>query len=139
MKRLSVLGLFGFALLAAGCATSGDEPTVVPRPKQRLAKMSILPGLGNEIPPERDGVRAEDTGPILWICANSDRHEDKEVLISRCPDCSQANYFYRDPDEAAFRCYACLKLMDNEKIRCPECGKPPRTIRTKNVPKSTAP
>jgi DNA-directed RNA polymerase subunit RPC12/RpoP len=131
MRILSALAL---ALAAAGCASSGAEPTVVPKTKQRLAKASILPG--QSIPPERDGLSANDTGPIMWICSNSDKHEDKEVLISRCPDCSQQNYFFWDSGEVAFRCYACLKLMDNEKIRCPECSRPPRVVRTKNKPKA---
>jgi Zn finger protein HypA/HybF involved in hydrogenase expression len=140
MKKCLVLGLFvlaagGSALLTTGCASAGDEPTVVPKAKQRLAKASILPGLGQDIPRERDGVSADDTGPIMWICSNSGKHEDKEVLIARCPECSQANYFYFDYNETAFRCYACLKLMDSGKIRCPECGAAPRRIRTKNVAK----
>lgn len=140
MKKCLVPGLFVLAvgastLLTAGCATGGAEPTVVAKPKPKQARMGILPGLGQEIPPERDGVRVEDTGAIMWVCAGTEKHEDKEVLISRCPDCSQANYFFFDYNETAFRCYACLKLVETGKIRCPECGQPPRRLRTKNVAK----
>ena len=117
-----------------GCATSsGGEPTVVSKPK--IAKAGFIASA--KLPVERDGVRLEDTGAVLFICANSDKHEDKEVLISRCPSCAEVNYFFRDFAEEAFRCYACTKLLENDTIRCPECGKPPRTIRTKNKPKST--
>lgn len=117
-----------------GCASaSGGEPGVVAKPK--LAKAGLLPSA--KLPAERDGVRMEDTGAVMFVCANSDKHADKEVLISRCPSCSEVNYFFRDYAEEAFRCYACMKLLDNDGIRCPECNRPPRTIRTKNKPKQT--
>jgi len=115
------------ALLLALAACASGDPSVVRRP--HLARAGILPG--QSIPAERDGMAASDTGAIMWICANSDKHEDKEVFISMCPSCSQVNYFYRDHDEEAFRCYACLKLYDNALLKCPDCGHPPRTVRTK--------
>ena len=122
-----------FAAVLAACAAGGAEPRVVPKPK--IAKAGLLPS--QQLPAERDGVRVEDTGAVMFVCANSDKHEDKEVLLSRCPDCAQVNYFFWDGPESAFRCYACMKHLDNEKIRCPECGKPPRVVRTKNKPKAT--
>ena len=117
----------------AACASTGAEPTVVPKPK--IAKAGLLPS--QQVPAERDGVRVEDTGAVMFICANSDKHADMEVLISRCPDCSQINYFYWDAAEAGFRCYACTKSLDNERLRCPECNRPPRMVRTKNKPRAS--
>jgi Zn finger protein HypA/HybF involved in hydrogenase expression len=128
--RIAVVSLVAAALAAC---SAGAEPRVVPKPK--IAKAGLLPS--KELPAERDGVRVEDTGAVMFVCSNSDKHEDKEVLLSRCPDCSQVNYFYWDGSESAFRCYACLKFLDNEKVRCPECGKPPRVVRTKNKPKAS--
>jgi len=116
-----------FLLLGLAACASGDQASVVRRP--HLARAGILPG--QSIPAERDGLSASDTGAIMWICANSDKHEDREVFISMCPSCSQINYFYRDHEEEAFRCYACLKLYDNALLKCPDCGHPPRTVRTK--------
>lgn len=130
--RIRRFAPFLLAALAA-CAAGGAEPRVVPKPK--IAKAGLLPS--QQVPAERDGVRVEDTGAVMFICANSDRHEDMEVLISRCPDCSQVNYFFWDGGESAFRCYACLKVLDNERIRCPECERPPRVVRTKNKPKTS--
>lgn len=130
--RVRPAAAFLLAGLAA-CASGGAEPRIVAKPK--IAKAGLLPS--QQVPAERDGVRVEDTGAVMFICANSDKHEDKEVLLSRCPDCSQVNYFFWDGGESAFRCYACLKLLDNEKIRCPECGKAPRMVRTKNKPKES--
>lgn len=128
MRKLIAL----LVLPLAACASTGAEPVVVSKPKMAKAGMA-----GQALPKERDGVRLEDTGAVMFVCANSDKHEDKEVLLSRCPDCSQVNYFFWDGSESAFRCYACVKTLDNEKIRCPECGKPPRMVRTKNKPKAT--
>jgi hypothetical protein len=122
------------ALTLSACASSGGgEPLVVAKPK--LVKAGVLPSA--KLPVERDGVRLEDTGAVMFVCANSDKHEDKEVLISRCPSCAEVNYFFRDFAEEAFRCYACTKLLENDTIRCPDCGRPPRMIRTKNKPRST--
>ncbi len=129
MRRFAVLALCSLA----ACASTGAEPCVVPKPK--IAKAGLLPS--QQVPAERDGVRVEDTGAVMFICSNSDKHEDKEVLLSRCPDCSQINYFFWDGAESAFRCYACTKLLDNERVRCPECNRPPRVVRTKNKPRAT--
>lgn len=130
MKKL--LGLLPAVALAA-CA-SGD-PVVVPRSQARIARAGLLGG-GAAPPPERDGVRREDTGAIMFVCSGSDRHEDKEVFITRCAACGAENYFYRDHAADAFRCYVCLKAVEEAGVACPECGRPPRTWRTRPKPKS---
>ena len=125
MKRLlSALALLGLA----SCATS-DEPAIVKKPHTRVAKASILPG--KDIPAERDGVPADATGAIMFVCSNSDKHEDKEVLISKCPSCSEMNYFYWDSGHSQFVCFACTKTVDNAVVKCPECGKAPHKVRTR--------
>jgi len=130
--------IIGAVLLAglAACASSsrGEEAMIVPKPKNRVVKAGILPS--RQIPAERDGIRVEDTGAILFICANSDRHEDREVLIPKCPECGELNYFYWDMTGEGFRCFACTKPFPNESVKCEICGKPPRKVRTKNKPKS---
>lgn len=124
MKRaLAAILLLG----SAACATGGGEPTVVRKP--HVAKARILPG--QTIPDMRDGIPKDSTGAIMWVCANSEKHEDKEVFLTVCPSCLEVNYFYRDAAEEAFRCYACTKLYDNALIKCPDCGQPPRTVRTR--------
>jgi len=122
---------FVLPLVLAACASSGESPEIVKKP--HVARAGILPG--SSIPAERDGMSASDTGAIMFVCANSDKHEDKEVFVSLCPSCSQMNYFYWDGAESAFRCFACTKLVDNSVIRCPDCGQPPRKVRTKPVAK----
>ena len=127
MRLIAVLLL----VTLSACATGGEEPGIVRKP--HLARAGILPG--QSVPAERGGMSASDTGAIQWVCANSDKHEDKEVFISMCPSCSQMNYFYWDGAESAFRCFACTKLVDNSTLKCPDCGHPPRRYRTKPVAK----
>ena len=111
-----------------GCASSGD-PTIVKKPHTRVAKAGILPG--KDIPNERNGIPLDATGAIMFVCANSEKHEDKEVLISKCPACSENNYFYWDGDASQFNCFACTKAVDNAVVKCPDCGKQPLKVRTR--------
>ncbi len=120
--------------LAACASARGEEAVIRPVPKAQVVRAGILPS--REIPAERDGIRVEDTGAIMFVCANSDRHEDREVLICKCPSCSEQNYFYWDAAIEGFRCYACMKPFPNDNVKCEICGKPPRKVRTKNKPKS---
>ena len=122
---LLVLGL-------VGCASSG-EPTIVQKPHVPVAKAGILPS--RDIPAERDGIPLDATGAIMFVCAGSDRHEDKEVLISKCPACSELNYFYWDAANAQFVCFACTKPVDNAVVKCGDCGKQPLKVRTRATPK----
>jgi hypothetical protein len=126
MKRiLSALAILGLV----SCATTGEEPTIVKKPHTRVAKAGILPS--REIPSERDGIPADATGAIMFVCAGSEKHEDKEVLISKCPSCSESNYFYWDSANSQFVCFACTKAVDNAAVKCPDCGKQPHKVRTR--------
>ena len=120
------------AIMGLAACSSGAEPVVVARPHTRLAKASLLPG--QQIPSERDGVRVEDTGAIMFICSDAGVHEDKEVFISKCPSCSELNYFYWNSSDAEFICFACTKSPDAVHIKCPDCGRPPRVVRTRPKP-----
>jgi hypothetical protein len=126
MKRMIgtmlVLGL-------ASCATTGEEATIVKKPHVRVARAGILPS--REIPAERDGIPADATGAIMFVCSGSDKHKDKEVLISKCPSCSENNYFYWDTQNLQFVCFACTKAVDNAIVKCPDCGRPPHKVHTR--------
>src|SRR3954465_11361090 len=74
MKRLA--GALLFCALAA-CASRGEQPEIVAKPHTKIAKAGILPS--KEIPAERDGIPADQTGAIMFVCAGSEKHEDKEV------------------------------------------------------------
>lgn len=119
-------------LVSLAACSSGAEPVVVPKPHTRLAKASLLPG--QQIPAERDGVRVEDTGAIMFICSDSGTHEDQEVFINKCPSCSELNYFYWNSPDSEFICYACTRAVDPGVIKCKDCGRPPRVVRTRPKP-----
>ena len=113
----------------AACASRGEQPEIVVKPHTKIAKAGILPS--KEIPSERDGIPADQTGAIMFVCAGSDKHEDKEVFISKCPSCSEVNYFYWNSHNSEFVCFACTKAIDSSVVKCPECGRPPRIVRTR--------
>jgi len=121
-------GAFLLCALAA-CASHGEQPEIVVKPHTKMAKAGILPSL--EIPDERNGIPKDQTGAIMFVCAGSDKHEDKEVFISKCPSCGELNYFYWDTHASEFVCYACTKAIDSSAVKCPECGKSPRLVRTR--------
>jgi len=124
-----VLALLGFA----SCGTTGEEPTIVQKSHPRINKAAILPS--RDIPAERDGIPIDATGAIMFVCSGSEKHEDKEVLISKCPSCSENNYFYWDSHNSQFICFACTKAVDNAIVKCSECGRPPNKVRTRATAK----
>ncbi len=74
----------------------------------------------------------DDTGFILFICANSDKHEDREEIIKTCPSCKQENTFFWDTDKKCFVAFQCGAPFDNALVKCSLCGKLPRRVRTKH-------
>jgi hypothetical protein len=71
------------------------------------------------------GQRFADSGAICFVCANSGKHEDKEVEINFCPNpnCQKKNQFC--VTENTFKCFNCEQEFPKDKIVCPECGRPP--------------
>jgi len=128
MKLKLIAGALVLSCLAA-CASHGEQPEIVAKPHTKIAKASILPT--KEIPSERDGIPVDQTGAIMFVCAGSEKHEDKEVFISKCPSCGELNYFYWNSQNSEFVCFACTKAIDNSAVKCPECGRPPRLVRTR--------
>lgn len=122
-------------LAACGSGPGYNEAGILPEKKSSLAKAGLLP-LIKKIPKERNGIQADDTGAILFICAGTPKHEDKEVFIETCESCKNKKYFYWDNSLEGFRCYACEKPYPNNKVRCPECRRAPRLVRTRHAPKS---
>ena len=128
MKLKLTVGALVLCSLAA-CASHGEQPEIVAKPHTKIAKAGILPS--KEIPAERDGIPADQTGAIMFVCAGSEKHEDKEVFISKCPSCGELNYFYWNSHNSEFVCFACTKAIDSAAVKCPECGRPPRIVRTR--------
>ncbi|HEX7901135.1 MAG TPA: hypothetical protein VF950_25480 [Planctomycetota bacterium] len=75
----------------------------------------------------------QDTGYIMFVCANSGKHADKEIVLpGLCPACAKASSYYWDAGLSNYRCFACAKEYPQAKIACPECGKVPVKTRLKH-------
>lgn len=74
----------------------------------------------------------DDTGWILFICANSDRHEDREEILKTCPSCRKESTFFWETAASSFVCFQCGGRYDNALVKCSGCGKVPRRVRTKH-------
>ncbi|MBI4563290.1 MAG: hypothetical protein HY716_01180 [Planctomycetes bacterium] len=81
-------------------------------------------------PPPPVERSVEETGHILFICANAPNHEDKEVIFSSCPSCRKSGRFFMDA--GSYRCADCGHAFPNSDLRCPECGRPPRRTKIKH-------
>lgn len=74
-----------------------------------------------------------DTGWILFVCANSDKHEDREELLKKCPACGKNDTYFWDRDKGCFLSFQCGAVFDNAHVKCTICGKAPKRVRTKPV------
>ena len=75
----------------------------------------------------------DDTGYILFVCANSDKHEDREELLKKCPSCGKNDTYFWDKDKSCFLSFQCGAVYANELVKCTLCGKVPRKVRTKHL------
>lgn len=74
----------------------------------------------------------DDTGYILFICANSDKHEDREEILKSCPSCKKEETFFWDAERKCFIAFQCGAAYENALVKCSICSKPPRRVRTKH-------
>ena len=133
---MRIIATAAILVVLAACSSGPgyNEAGIRPEPKMQLALAGIAP-LIQSIPAERNGIRADDTGAIMFICADTPKHADKEVFINACP-CGAKKYFHWDPEHQGFRCFACNKPFPNEKVQCPDCGRTPKRVRTRHSPKA---
>ncbi len=100
----------------------------VPEEQQAVYKPSIA---------KKDGLYVttrtlDDTGYILFVCANSSKHEDREEIIKQCPSCSKVHTFWWNKDDSCFVGFACSQPIDNTKVKCSLCGAAPKKVRIKH-------
>ena len=117
-----ILGIFvalGLVIVIAVAASGGAKPP----PKKAV-----------EAAPEVAKDRSvQDTGYIMFVCANSGKHADKEIVLpGLCPACAKVSSYYWDAGLSNYRCFACAKEYPRAKIACPECGKVPGKTRLKH-------
>jgi hypothetical protein len=71
------------------------------------------------------GQGENDIGSIMFICNQNAKHDDYEVVLTRCPTCGKTKRFtidYKIPGRG-FRCTVCGKQYSDYK--CDLCGKTP--------------
>lgn len=100
----------------------------VPEDQQAVYKPAIA---------KKDGVYVttrtlDDTGYILFVCANSPKHEDREEIIKQCPSCGKVHTFWWNKDDSCFVGFTCGQPIDNARIRCSICGAAPKKVRIKH-------
>jgi len=93
---------------------SSEEPAEKKAPKPKATPMPAAPDPVRPVKP--------DLGSIVFVCANSGKHDDEEVLLDRCP-CGALKKFYVDKAGGGYRCLSCGKIFDNAEVKCPKCGK----------------
>lgn len=100
----------------------------IPEEQQAVYTPTISRKDGKYVPDRTE----DDTGYIMFICANSDKHEDMEVLLKNCPACQKESTFFWDAGQNGFACFKCGGLYDSAAIKCSTCGKVPKRVRTKH-------
>ncbi len=104
------------------------KPKDVPEAEQKVYAPAVSKKDGKYVPDRT----VEDTGWILFICANSDKHEDREEIVKTCPSCKKESTFFWEAAKSCFVCFQCGEAVDNALIKCSGCGKAPRRVRTKH-------
>jgi hypothetical protein len=119
-----ILGIGGFGvvlIVVVAVAVSGGG-----KPPPRKAVEAAPEAVGKD-------RSVQDTGYIMFVCANSPKHPDKEVVLaSVCPACAKASTYLWDAGIGSYRCFGCGKEYPRAKIACPDCGKVPGKTRLKH-------
>jgi endogenous inhibitor of DNA gyrase (YacG/DUF329 family) len=100
----------------------------VPEEKQAVYAPTFSKKDGKYVPDRT----VDDTGYIMFICANSDKHDDQEEIFKTCPACKKTDTFYWDNEKKVFIAFTCGTPYDNALIKCPTCGKVPTRVRVKH-------
>lgn len=119
-----ILGVGGALLLIVVVAVAASGGRKPPPPRKAV-----------EAPPERavQDRSVQDTGLIMFVCANSGKHEDKEIVLPGvCPSCAKASSYFWDAGLGNYRCFGCSKEYPRARIACPDCGKVPGRTRLKH-------
>ena len=108
-------------ILIAVAASGGKKEKPVARPRQEAPVLAE---------PKKERI---DTGAIMFVCANSDKHPDEEMKVGLCP-CGARARFYVDKAGDGYRCVKCSKIYDNARIKCDKCGKVAVKTHLKPIP-----
>jgi hypothetical protein len=109
--------------------SSARTRTDVPEEKQAVYAPAFSKKDGKYVPDRT----LDDTGYIMFVCCDSDKHEDMEVLLKECPACKKMDTFYWDTEKKCFIAFTCGTPYDNARVKCPTCGRVPARVRTKHI------
>ncbi len=120
-------GVVLLLIIVAAASGGGKSSNYRHRSAENDYKEPEIPKYEPEKPKEVlkfDGQAFRDTGALLFICANTSSHEDKEVEINFCPQCQKKNFFcgYR----GKIVCWNCEADFPVSNLICPDCKRPPQ-------------
>jgi hypothetical protein len=118
-------------LLVVIIAASGGKSTAPVRARATYddSPSIVVPEYTPEKPKEVlkfDGQRFHDTGAIMFICANSGTHADREVEVNTCPKCKKYNQWIYWQSKDKYVCWNCETEYPKSEIKCTDCGRPPQ-------------
>lgn len=113
-------------IIIAAASSGGSKASAAPR-------KAAAPPPPVEAPKEkaRPTNYVRNSGAIMFVCAGTDRHPEKEVLIPVCPKCSAKNAFEVDGEAGGYRCNKCKELTSE--VKCLDCGRSPRVTKLKKM------
>jgi len=114
--------------VAASSGSSGAARDAARRPERRAVAEPPPPP---PPPPPKAHNYIRNVGAIVFVCGGSDKHQDREVVLSACPKCPSRNGFAWDEAASGYRCSSCKGVYENSSIKCDQCGRTPRVTHLK--------
>ncbi len=135
-QMLLIGGVGGSILLLliviAVAASSGSSGRGAPEAAQR----SKRPVVDTAPPPPREPPRqynyVRNTGSIVFVCGGTDKHPDREIVLSACLKCKTKNEFAWE-EGAGYRCSSCKTVYEKAAIKCDKCDREARVTHLKKV------
>ena len=114
-------------LIIIGAASSGSRRPV--REEKRV--VAAPPPVEVPVAKPKPTNYVRNTGAIMFVCAGTEAHIDKEVLIPACAKCSAKNSFEVDSEASGYRCTKCKVVATD--LKCSDCGRSPRVTKLKKM------
>ena len=120
-------GLLLLIIIIAAASSGSSRPER--RPEKRVAAAAPPPEAPVAKPKPTNYVR--NTGAIMFVCAGTEAHPEKEVLIPACAKCAAKNAFEVDSEASGYRCTKCKVVATD--LKCSDCGRTPRVTKLKKM------
>lgn len=120
-------------ILIVAAASSGSSGRASEEAQRKSRKAAPPPVVEAPPPKPKPTNYVRNTGAIVFVCAGTERHPDKEVVLPGCPKCPAKNQFEVDGEARAYRCTKCKGVYENADIKCADCGRPARVTHLKKA------